>query len=166
MTEVDVEQIVQHCPREVPRRAACWTISDNRTTDSLPGISRSSIRVCGMTHVRTSPYYPQSNSKIERWHPGPSGGLPASGYTLVAGGRTTPGSPLRRALQWRPPALGHRLRHPQRQTRRPRKVDALPNATANWSRPRKEEGETPRRSPGRRWPTRQRIRELNVRRRL
>jgi putative transposase len=21
-----------------------------------------------MTHVRTSPYYPQSNSKIERWH--------------------------------------------------------------------------------------------------
>jgi putative transposase len=26
------------------------------------------IRVCGMTHVRTSPYYPQSNGKIERWH--------------------------------------------------------------------------------------------------
>jgi putative transposase len=22
----------------------------------------------GMTHVRTSPYYPQSNGKIERWH--------------------------------------------------------------------------------------------------
>jgi putative transposase len=21
-----------------------------------------------MTHVRTSPYYPQSNGKIERWH--------------------------------------------------------------------------------------------------
>ena len=26
------------------------------------------IRVSGMTHVRTSPYYPQSNGRIERWH--------------------------------------------------------------------------------------------------
>ena len=26
------------------------------------------IRQCGMTHVRTSPYYPQSNGKLERWH--------------------------------------------------------------------------------------------------
>ena len=26
------------------------------------------MRLCGMTHVRTSPYYPQSNGKIERWH--------------------------------------------------------------------------------------------------
>src|SRR5262249_51542297 len=26
------------------------------------------IRICGMTHVRTSPYYPQSNGKIERFH--------------------------------------------------------------------------------------------------
>ena len=26
------------------------------------------IRVVGMKHVRTSPYYPQSNGKIERWH--------------------------------------------------------------------------------------------------
>jgi hypothetical protein len=26
------------------------------------------IRVSGMTHVKTSPYYPQSNGKIERWH--------------------------------------------------------------------------------------------------
>jgi len=25
-------------------------------------------RPCGMTHVRTSPYYPQSSRKIERWH--------------------------------------------------------------------------------------------------
>jgi putative transposase len=26
------------------------------------------LRVSGMTHVRTSPYYPQSSGKIERWH--------------------------------------------------------------------------------------------------
>ena len=26
------------------------------------------IRLSGMTHVRTSPYYPQSNGKIERWY--------------------------------------------------------------------------------------------------
>jgi transposase InsO family protein len=26
------------------------------------------IRVSGTTHVRTSPYYPQSNGKIEWWH--------------------------------------------------------------------------------------------------
>ena len=26
------------------------------------------IRISGMTHVRTSPYYPQSNGKIESWH--------------------------------------------------------------------------------------------------
>ena len=24
--------------------------------------------ISGMTHARTSPYYPQSNGKIERWH--------------------------------------------------------------------------------------------------
>jgi transposase InsO family protein len=26
------------------------------------------IRISGMTHVRTSPYYPHSNGKTERWH--------------------------------------------------------------------------------------------------
>ena len=29
---------------------------------------KSFIKVSGMTHVRTSPFYPQSNGKIERWH--------------------------------------------------------------------------------------------------
>ena len=26
------------------------------------------VRHSGMTHVRTSPYYPQSMGKLERWH--------------------------------------------------------------------------------------------------
>ncbi len=26
------------------------------------------VDISDMTHVRTSPYYPQSNGKIERWH--------------------------------------------------------------------------------------------------
>ena len=29
---------------------------------------REFIRLCEMTHVRTSPYYPQSNGKLERYH--------------------------------------------------------------------------------------------------
>ena len=34
----------------------------------LPQTELEFIRISGMTHVRTSPYYPQSNGKIERWH--------------------------------------------------------------------------------------------------
>jgi len=26
------------------------------------------VRIQGLTHVRNSPYYPQSNGKLERWH--------------------------------------------------------------------------------------------------
>lgn len=26
------------------------------------------IRISGMTHVKTSPFYPQGNGKVERWH--------------------------------------------------------------------------------------------------
>ena len=29
---------------------------------------RAFVRACGMTQVRTSPYYPQSNGTIESWH--------------------------------------------------------------------------------------------------
>ena len=33
-----------------------------------PTVFKEFLRLSGMTHVRTSPYYPQSNGKIERWH--------------------------------------------------------------------------------------------------
>ena len=34
----------------------------------ISGDFKQFIRVSGMSHVRTSPYYPQSNGKIERYH--------------------------------------------------------------------------------------------------
>jgi len=45
-----------------------------------------------MTHVRTSPYYPQSNGKIERWHKSlksewhPTGDAAVAGRCAVFGG--------------------------------------------------------------------------------
>ena len=66
MTEADVETIIQRAreqfPGERPR-----IISDNGP-QFIAKDFKEFIRICGMTHVRTSPYYPQSNGKIERWH--------------------------------------------------------------------------------------------------
>ena len=66
MTEVDVEQIVQRARERFPD-ARPRIISDNGPQFVAKDF-KEFIRVCGMTHVRTSPYYPQSNGKIERWH--------------------------------------------------------------------------------------------------
>jgi len=63
MKETDIE-IILHGARELFPTAAPRIISDN----GPQFIAKEFIRVCGMTHVRTSPYYPQSNGKIERWH--------------------------------------------------------------------------------------------------
>lgn len=66
MTEADVEIILQRAcekyPGEKPR-----IISDNGS-QFIARDFKEFIRISGMTHVRTSPYYPQSNGKIERWH--------------------------------------------------------------------------------------------------
>jgi transposase InsO family protein len=66
MTEADVETIMQrareHFPEARPR-----IISDNGP-QFIARDFKEFIRICGMTHVRTAPYYPQSNGKIERWH--------------------------------------------------------------------------------------------------
>ena len=40
------------------------------------------IGISGVTHVRTSPYYPQSNGKIERWHKSLKGECIRSGTPL------------------------------------------------------------------------------------
>ncbi len=66
MTEADVETIIQRA-RERHPGASPRVISDNGP-QFIARDFKEFIRLCGMTHVRTSPYYPQSNGKIERWH--------------------------------------------------------------------------------------------------
>jgi putative transposase len=66
MTEPDVETILQRARERYPD-ARPRIISDNGP-QFIAKDFKEFIRLCGMTHVRTSPYYPQSNGKIERWH--------------------------------------------------------------------------------------------------
>jgi len=66
MKEADLEMILERakekCPEAKPR-----IISDNGP-QFIARDFKEFIRISGMTHVRTSPFYPQSNGKIERWH--------------------------------------------------------------------------------------------------
>jgi putative transposase len=66
MTEVDVECITQRACEKYPE-ATPRIISDNGP-QFIANDFKEFIRLAGMTHVRISPYYPQSNGKIERWH--------------------------------------------------------------------------------------------------
>lgn len=66
MTETDVECILQRAREKYPE-AKPRIISDNGPQFMAKDF-KEFIRVAGMTHVRTSPRYPQSNGKIERWH--------------------------------------------------------------------------------------------------
>jgi transposase InsO family protein len=66
MTERDVEIIVQRAKEQHPN-AKPRIISDNGP-QFIAKDFKEFIRISGMTHVRTSPYYPQSNGKLERWH--------------------------------------------------------------------------------------------------
>jgi transposase InsO family protein len=66
MTEQQVECILQRA-RELYPDASPRIISDNGP-QFIARDFKEFIRVTGMDHVRTSPYYPQSNGKIERYH--------------------------------------------------------------------------------------------------
>ena len=66
MTEQDVEITLQRGRENFPA-AKPRIISDNGP-QFIANDFKTFIRHCGMTHVRTSPNYPQSNGKIERWH--------------------------------------------------------------------------------------------------
>jgi transposase InsO family protein len=66
MQEPDIEIILQRAREGVPE-ARPRIISDNGP-QFIAKDFKVFIRLMGMTHVRTSPFYPQSNGKLERWH--------------------------------------------------------------------------------------------------
>jgi len=66
MKESDVEIVLQKAREKFPG-AKPRIITDNGS-QFIARDFKEFIRIAGMTHVRTSPYYPQSNGKIERWH--------------------------------------------------------------------------------------------------
>ena len=66
MTERDVEIILQRAREKFPQ-ARPRLISDNGP-QFIAKDFKEFIRISGMTHVKTSPYYPQSNGKLERFH--------------------------------------------------------------------------------------------------
>ena len=66
MTEAEVEIILQRAREKFPH-AQPRIISDNGP-QFISKDFKEFIRISGMTHVKTSPYYPQSNGKLERYH--------------------------------------------------------------------------------------------------
>jgi len=80
MTEADIEIILEGAKEKHPE-ARPRIISDNGP-QFIAKDFKEFIRISGMTHVRTSPFYPQSNGKIERWH------------KSLEGERIRPGTPL------------------------------------------------------------------------
>ena len=66
MTEADVEILIQRARERFPG-VHPRIISDNGP-QFIAKEFKVFIRFCGMTHVRTSPFYPQSNGKLERWN--------------------------------------------------------------------------------------------------
>jgi len=66
MEETDIEIILQKAKERFPE-ARPRIISDNGP-QFLAKDFKEFIRLSGMTHVRTSPFYPQSNGKLERFH--------------------------------------------------------------------------------------------------
>ncbi len=66
MTEAEIEVILQRAHEKYPEQRP-RIISDNGP-QFISRDFKEYIRLAGMSHVRTSPFYPQSNGKIERWH--------------------------------------------------------------------------------------------------
>jgi len=64
MTEANIEVILERA-KEVHPEAKPRIISGNGP-QFIAKDFKQFIRISGMIHVRTSPYYPQSNGKIER----------------------------------------------------------------------------------------------------
>jgi transposase InsO family protein len=67
MTEADVEIIVQRARERHPETGRTRIISDNGP-QFIARDFKLFVRELGLDHVRTSPYYPQSNGKKERFY--------------------------------------------------------------------------------------------------
>jgi putative transposase len=65
VTELDIEIILQRAKGKYPTTCP-RIISDNGPQFTSKDFKKF-IRISGMTHVRTSPFYPQSNGKLERF---------------------------------------------------------------------------------------------------
>lgn len=66
MESLDVETILQRARERYPDKKP-RIITDNGP-QFIAREFKDFIRISGMTHVKTSPYYPQSNGKLERFH--------------------------------------------------------------------------------------------------
>jgi transposase InsO family protein len=66
MMKTDIETIIQRARERFPSKRP-RIISDNGPQFIAKGF-KEFIRICGMTHVKTSQYYSRSDGKIERWH--------------------------------------------------------------------------------------------------
>ncbi len=66
MKEQDIEIVLQRATEKHPGQKP-RVISDNGP-QFIAKDFKEFLRLKGMHHVRTAPYYPQSNGKLERWH--------------------------------------------------------------------------------------------------
>ena len=116
MTEADIEITLERAKERYPG-VKPRVISDNGP-QFIARDFKEFIRISGMTHVRTLPYYPQSNGKIERWHKSLKRGVHPPRDAAVAGRCAASGGGLRRALQQRSFEQRHRLHHAEGHARR------------------------------------------------
>ncbi|MSP56256.1 MAG: transposase [Myxococcales bacterium] len=66
LKEADIERLIERA-RELHPGVSPRILSDNGP-QFIANDFKQYMRLTGMTHVGTSPYYPQSNGKLERWH--------------------------------------------------------------------------------------------------
>ena len=121
MREVDVEIILEAAKEKYPD-ATPRIISDNGPQFVAKDF-KEFIRLSGMTHVRTSPYYPQSNGKLERWHKSLKGECMRPGVPLTPEDARRLDRALRRALQHGAVAQRNRVRDAGRHAGGPPKRD-------------------------------------------
>jgi hypothetical protein len=82
MTDADVEIILRRARERFPD-ARPRLISDNGP-QFVARDFKEFIALAGMTHVRTSPYDPQSNGKLERYHRAPADKLAGRAEAILA----------------------------------------------------------------------------------